>query len=265
MIVADFDGTLADTFQPSPNGIGVTEAYKSAILSIFGNKGNDLYQQIGGLQNRAPGELIVALLTVAQGYKKEILANAKAFHEKQNGNLSGLVPKGKGSGLIWTDSSPESTLSEMLVLKKLQLLASEVSSQWPKPFPGVVSFLKQCEQCNIKFAILSSGHQLFIEKVFRVWGIQHPIMVTDDDLRGKTPYLSKPDAALMSLILKKVPEDTPVIYLGDDPVKDGGLAVNAGIPFGWFNPSQKKFSGALPKDTLQFQNWDDLREHLYFP
>ncbi len=262
MILIDFDGTIADTFQPGPNGIGVAEAYRSSILSIFGEKGGDLYHQVGDLQNRTPNELVMALLTAAQNCncKGEVLTNARVFNEKWSGDLSGLVPIGKGAGLIWMKSNPEPVISEMLVLRKLQILTEEIGPQWPKPFAGVVSFLKQCEQCGIKVAILSSGHQLFIEKVFHMWGVQCPAaMVTDDDLRGRTPYLSKPNAALMEVVLKKTPGDyTPTIYLGDDPVKDGEFATNTGITFGWFNPTKRQFPGELPKKTLQFQSWDEL-------
>ncbi len=263
MIVIDFDGTIADTFQQSPNGIGVTEAYERAILSIFGGKGNDLYHHIGGLKNRTPTEAVVALLASAQNCKEEIVANAKIFHEKESENLSGLVPKGKGAGLVWGKANPEPVMTEMLVLKKLQILTKEICPQWPKPFVGVVFFLMQCWQHNVKVAILSSGHQIFIENVFRMWGVQCPTtIVTDDDLRGKLPYLSKPDTKLIEIV-EKAAEERSNIYLGDDPVKDGELAVNAGIAFGWFNPLQKKFSGVLPKNTLQFQSWGELSKCLF--
>lgn len=262
LIIADFDGTLADTFQPSPNGIGVTEAYETSILNIFGKKGVSIYQQIGGLNNRAPSEVITDLLASAGESYEEMITNAKSFHKRQNGTLAGLVPYGKGAGLNWINGRTNVVLSEMLVLRKLQILSNEIGCNWPKPFKGVVSFLNQCNQRSIKFALLTSGHELFIEKVFQHWGVEKPIMVTDDDLRGNTPYLSKPNAALMDLVLKKVPEGIPAIYLGDDPVKDGGFAENTGIPFGWFNPSKKKFDGILPENTLQFQSWDDLHKYI---
>ena len=42
----DFDRTIANTFEESPNGIGVLKAYNMSISSIFGDKGHDIYQKI---------------------------------------------------------------------------------------------------------------------------------------------------------------------------------------------------------------------------
>lgn len=263
LMIIDFDGNAANTFTASPNGIGVKEAYEIAIHNIFGDTGERLYRKIGSLQNRAPSELVADLFSAAKD-SQELINHGKVFHENQNGNLSRFVPEGKGAGLTWNDSQPETTLAEMLVLRKLELLTAEIGPEWPKPFEGVLSFLKQCEEKGIKVIILSSGHELFIKKVFQLWGVKAPEMITDDDLRGKTPYLSKPNPALIEFVLKKAPKCTPIYYLGDDPIKDGQLAINAGIPFGWFNPSREKSSVALPENTIEFQNWKELPGLLYW-
>ena len=157
-VIIDFDGTTADTFKASPSGIGVKEAYSDAIYNVFGDTGYRIYRQIGGLQNRAPGELVNDLLSVAKD-KSLLIKRGKIFHKDQNGNLSRFIPEGKGAGLAWNDSQPETTLAELLVLRKQEILTHEIGHRWPKPFNGVLSFLKQCEEKEIKVIILSSGHR----------------------------------------------------------------------------------------------------------
>jgi hypothetical protein len=36
--VSDFDGTQARTFEPTPDGIGVNEAYRLAIGTVMGER-----------------------------------------------------------------------------------------------------------------------------------------------------------------------------------------------------------------------------------
>ena len=52
--VYDFDGTIANTFVPSPNGIGVNDACRMAVGTMFGADGFAVFDEIGGLRNRSP-------------------------------------------------------------------------------------------------------------------------------------------------------------------------------------------------------------------
>ena len=61
-IVFDFDETIAQTFAPSPSGTNVNTATKRAIGQIFGTTGIEIFDSLGGLQNRAPIEIIGALI-----------------------------------------------------------------------------------------------------------------------------------------------------------------------------------------------------------
>ena len=61
LFVLDFDGNLANTFAPSPNGIGVHKAYETAVFKLFGQSGLNKYLETGGLKNRAPGEVVEQL------------------------------------------------------------------------------------------------------------------------------------------------------------------------------------------------------------
>jgi FMN phosphatase YigB (HAD superfamily) len=234
-LVLDFDGTIADTFQPSPNKIGVGEAYCLAVEKLFGKKdGKNAFYAVGGLQNRAPIELI----------------NVFREYGLNTGNLEDTAEK--------------------LVSAKMEVLLGEISPNWPLSCQGYKQFNSKINQLrqdgvDLKLAILSSGHTEFIKKTFSVWEqywntpIFWPdIIVSDDDLRNlKMPVAQKvkPSSFLFDLVKEQMGEGN-YIYFGDDPEKDGRLALNSGIPFGWFADNENK--KPLPADItplIKFADW----------
>ncbi|MEK9151315.1 MAG: HAD family hydrolase [Patescibacteria group bacterium] len=249
-IVVDFDGTVADTFQPSPNNIGVNEAYAQAVAEVFGEDGTQAYEDIGGLQNRAPGELVRVLIEQCPTLTKRLVEEApeKIF-------------------VVATDA---------LVQAKLHVLTREIGTTWPLPCIG---FQKFCEALfalrrkgvNIRFAILSSGHTPFIRTTFEVWGRQWPVftpevVVSDDELRPlpiDPDRKVKPHPFLFEMIEARLGFDrTGMVYIGDDPNKDGRLAMAAGVPFGLFDPIGTKLLPEGVAAAIQFENWSVLAEKL---
>lgn len=239
-IVLDFDGTMADTFRPSPNEIGVSEAYCLAMESLFGDCGKEAFQRAGGLQNRAPIELLKAV----QGQGLQII-----------GSLEDTV--------------------ERLVGAKLLILLSEISPAWPLPCLGYSEFSTELYRLrqngsNIRLAILSSGHLAFIEKTLHMWEKQWKcpifwpdIIISDDGLRHLPVPVEKkvkPAVFLFELVRKKMGKGK-FIYFGDDPDKDGRLAVAAGVPFGWFAASgnTKTLSPEVSASLFaKFADWRDV-------
>ena len=223
LLVSDFDGTIANTFSPSPNNVGVSEAYRLAVKELFGKKALKYYISAGGLKNRNPGEVVKSLQD--QGFGGDVTA-------------------------------------EDLVQAKLGYLLREIGPEWPKPCNGFIEFYKVIEETDgLEVAILSSGHTGFIRKTFSVWGLDPPrIMLTDDDLRGYNPPLplekfSKPSPLLMDLIQKEWGgHRRHMIMLGDDPEKDGVLAQNAGVPFGFFSQQKNWFA----ENSFQFNDWREV-------
>ncbi len=124
----DYDNTIGDTFKPSPNKIGVLQAYEFAIESIFGPLGLKAYNQIGGLQNRAPGELVENLLK--NGNRKVLIRNARIFYCENLDWLNSLAEQGKFIVPQWRDTSSdretEEVISELLILQKLFYLMKEI-------------------------------------------------------------------------------------------------------------------------------------------
>jgi len=53
-----------------------------------------------------------------------------------------------------------------------------------------------------------------------------------------------------------------MIYIGDDPVKDGSLAKRVGIPFGWYTHSPGTSMNTFPKGSFSFSDWSLLGNFL---
>jgi len=302
-IIADFDRCLADTFSPSPNGIGVDEAYEYAIECLFGKYGLKLYKELGGIKNRAPLELIIDILE--NGDRKSLIEQARKFFQSQRQGLldQQLVPASKGFPMVWKDDDdwdPTEVITELLVQCKLSYLLEEVGKsfsegeyqgkKWPLPCLGFLNFfqaikeLNKDQAINIQLAILSSGHDTFINKTFALWDIPWSgLSVTDDDLRGKKYPLEpservKPSVDLFNLlhatwIRQQAGSQTDfqiighaiatrprMIYFGDHVKIDGELAVNAGVPFGLFDSEGKILSNGLNGNFFSFSDWNLMAE-----
>lgn len=294
-LVFDFDGTMARTFERSPNGTGVNEAYRLAIKDIFGQTGLGIYDALGGLKNRATSELVSQMLIKNQG---DLIRPAKVFFNEKIDGLDLFVPKNKGVPLVWNDDVPEQIIGELLVRQKLRYLMDEVGTQfpdgsiWPRPCEGFIQFWKEIQKLNnetdrrINMAIVSSGHEKFIKKVFAIWGISSAsIVITEDDIRGRKYPTEmerrvKPGQLQLALAhqqwLKqqglvgldfnlKTAEETKerMIYFGDDPKKDGELAGRSGIVFGWFNPEKKSWPTEELTPRFDFINWQQITTLLH--
>lgn len=273
LLVFDFDNTIAQTFEPSPKGIGVKEAYAKTVEDIFGEKGLVTYQKLGGLQNRAPSELVHAILKADS--TGELMKNASAFFMKEYDNLLRCVPKNHDGVLEWNILNPEKTLAEILVRQKLIILTDEIGTKftdeqiWPRSCKGFIDFWKSIAvldnkgEFGVTTAIVSSGHEKPIKKVFEEVFELHPpnILVTEDDIRWrKYPEdLSrrvKPGQLQLAIAHKEWLEKqglltdghnhveaarktrARIVYFGDDPNKDGKMAKGADIMFGLFKEGQ---------------------------
>lgn len=256
LFLMDFDGTIANTFEPSPKKFGVNEAYEFAVKEIFGEEGLITYQAIGGLKNRAPIELVSAILA----QKPKLIEEAKKI----------ILQKPNEAKLFLDKDCFKKTITEILVQFKLEKLLKQIGTKfsdektWPQPYEGIPEFFKKISdinkegKINIDIGIISSGHTKFIEKTFSLWKIPCPeLLVTDDDIRTRLypeekERRIKPSSFLFALMhqkwLKKqginsqnfdfkFAEDMheKVFYIGDDFEKDGGLAQEAHILFCWFN------------------------------
>lgn len=224
LLVKDFDGTVALTFEKLPAGIGVNEAYEIAIEGMFGSGALHKYLSEGGLDNRAPIE-IVSQLSSAAGEDLEYL-------------------------------------TQQFIDAKLKVLMTQIGnsfpdgSLWPRPsdgYLGLAGLLRKNRENagKVDDLVLSSGHEPFIYKTYEVWGLEPPKHVIGEDTIRRTlldtPGISlvKPSAGLMDMArdtwrrgygIDTVPAEASVeksrmIYVGDDDKKDGLMARRSGVRF----------------------------------
>ena len=281
LFLFDFDGSIAQTFKPGPFGISVKEAYERSIYDIFGGDGLVTYEQLGGLKNRAVSELVHDLFSRNVG----LTEMTRGFYEKNNNYLRGLVPEGKGFDLTWDPERVEQIAGELLVRQKLSYLIGQIDvwengSVWPEPCNGFRQFWRvlneiKCEDGScVSTGVVSSGHDLFIKRTFDVWDLPHPdFLVTEDDVRGRAELPDridlrvKPGPFPMMLAYERWRElqkrpfqnneiHTPLVdgdhimYFGDDPHKDGEMAVRNGVYFGLFGSDHSKF--------YSFRDWQQM-------
>ncbi|MDP2641692.1 MAG: hypothetical protein Q8P21_00120 [bacterium] len=271
LCLSDFDGTIAQTFVPSPRGVGVHEAYSLSLRQIFGDTGVMLYQLVGGIQNRTPGELLEAVLVAAGSHRENLTERSRFFLEREGKSLDGFVPEGKGGSLEWNAACPLPAMTEVLVRVKMQILFREIGKLWPKPCKGFVCFYRHLREKNgAKLGILSSGHDLFIEKCFEVWGESQPdLMVTDDLMRSRRccnippEKRAKPQAGPYRMFCDEwfakygtpVPSRMETFYVGDSQATDGAMAKKLGLFFVWFNPDE---NGSGPRSVYSVSDWRSL-------
>ena len=289
-LIFDFDGTAANTFEPSPNNIGVNEAYEQAIFSIFGPAGSEAFQMIGGLQNRSPSEVITEMCKTELEEKLFYRATA-TWIEKQKFFRTELGFKDNPIIIKWLNGQGaklEELLTELLVLFKINCLTREINENWPQPCQGFPKFWKTIQNLKkgikLTTAILSSGHTDFIKKTFQVWQIPLPdLILTDDEMRySPLPEKNKikPSPSLVWTLqrqwLQKMglkldmelleQSNRFMTYVGDDPKKDGEMAYQADIPFGWFriNPEndEEKRSFLSHQHHYDFSDWEIFSNYL---
>ena len=260
-ILTNFDGTTFNTFEPAPSGIGVHEAYELAIKDLFGDKGFKIYQiKLKGLQNREPGQLF-DLLTNELGLGIDDVSSR--FGSRKKGIMA-------------------------FVDTKLSYMLDDISPDWPKPYPGVVDFFKAIEggKLPVIFGVASSGHREFIKKVYEVNGLKPPeIMITSDEINAlvepRRP-LYRPHsyqiAVLHSQILRLLRGDgyfvaeqkrfldrgdgvkDHMIFIGDHPEIDAGVAERARIPFGFVPFRQPNFVPDPEKNQILISDFSVLRQ-----
>lgn len=260
LLILDYDGTLVDSFSDSPTGVNVHVAYERAVRDIYGEEGLIVYKEkLGGLQNRSPHELAIALL---RELGKEALP---------------LLPA-----------------VEKLVQEKLGHLVPEINESWPIFYPGVKEFFQSVREGEIPvdLAIVSSGHNEFIEQSFKVNNIPVPeILITSDIARRKRPpgrEWYKPHTyqlaeghrqwirsngeyqnvhqviggSEMFLGRGNGLRKSSMAYVGDDDVKDGGLAERSRIPFIHVPFVKPNFTPDSSRGQLSVEGFSQLHSML---
>lgn len=244
LLAKDFDNTVAQTFEASPSGIGVHEACAITVDSMFGAYALDNYIKSGGLQNRAPIEIVRGL---AIGAEDEEL----------------------------------SQLTDQFIATKLEVLMGEIGTRfpdgsvWPRPTSGYLELREKVEEARsdgrlIDDLILSLGHEPFIRKTYQTWGVGEPTHIIAEEaitgLASEYPaeQLVKPSPVLMAVAFSawkqryglthrtlSQNELSRVVYVGDDPIKDGRMATESDVDFLLIDPSKSSETWQMVASRLQ--------------
>lgn len=201
--------------------------------------------------------------------RQDMLNTAQRFFRERGHTVQQFIPELRNKGFKWNLHDPLDTITQLLIGQKLLYLMDEIGQKdehgvvWPQPTAGVLEFFQTISTLRddgvaLDLAITSSGHEAFIEKTFGIYKLKPPsIMVTDDDVRPRKYPAEimrrfKPGQLPLALAHQKwlkqqalldgnnnlisIASETKkrIIVLGDDPVKDGGLAIDGRIDFGWY-------------------------------
>lgn len=257
LLIADFDGTLFKTSEPSPTGMTVQKAYTQSLDDIFGKGTGEWFFSTNGFQGEAPSQIVTTILSKTNG---SLINNARQLHKEKNGSFPRIIPESQDGKIQWHNEKPEKALTSMLIIQKLGYLLQEIGTYgqdgnpWPLPCEGVLDFSRSLrslreEKVPLDFAIISSGHESFIRKTLEVCNLLQPdILVTEDDLRlRKFPQEEeikfKPGVFPVALAhfqwlknqgisaSKETGSDTRtrIMHIGDNPTKDLVMAEKAGI------------------------------------
>lgn len=247
LLALDFDGSMARTFDDSPNGMNVNIASRKAILDVFGEKGLNVYDNIGGLKGREPGELVRLV--------QDSLAETGSRRD----------------------------LTSQFIDAKLSYLVPEISDEWPRLTSGMAELNDSVKRGEIPvdLAVVSSGHDAFISRILEIHGI-NAILVTSDILRERgveerhkpDPYqleeaqrqwlAKRLDGELLALggYVERDFYKANIAYAGDDPIKDGEMAERARVAFIYMPFTKDGFSPQLSKGQIYLSDFHALRRIL---
>lgn len=243
LLASDFDGTIALTSVPSPRGVTVDLSYEMALREIFGENGVKVYEEVGRVQSKEPGELMAYILST--------------------GDVLNIPLPTEGKSL------PE--LTDELIQHKLGHILPEISPEWPLVAPGFEEFVEGVGSLPIELAVISNGHDEFIRRFFDVHELPQPgILVTSDTLRSNgVPQKFKPDPYSVELAIDHFTHlnggrPVSILYVGDSEEKDGEMARNAGVPFGLINP-EAEFSSSVNHGAheIAFKDFAVLQRLLF--
>jgi hypothetical protein len=220
LLALDFDGTVALTSEADTELSirDVNGAYSVAIGEVLGSQAAIAFDLAGGHNHRTPAEIAADLMPAERGLNVE--EAAQLITDIKMNVLLDQVGRPLADGALWPR------------------LTDGFDDMWTTI----------CSQRHIATAVISAGHVDFIAKTFEVHNLVAPDDIVTDEVVVDAGFgflppqkRAKPDSLIMALTFGRwrqgltlptymVTRDD-VLYVGDDPVKDGGLARNSDVMF----------------------------------
>ncbi len=230
LLCADYDGTIALTSETGPGIKNVDEAYAEAIDGLLGVECAQAFIDEGGHNHRTPAEIVGVLIPDATTTVVEQFANE-------------------------------------ITTTKLEILTDQIGkplpdgATWPRftdTFHWMWMTLNEdpAYTDTVDTAVLSAGHTSFIKKTFDDKELLQPGIIITDDVLVELGYdnlsaadRAKPNTPMLDLAetiwrgrnqlqATAINRAIDIIFVGDDPVKDRGLAENAGVAWLYLHPAQ---------------------------
>lgn len=229
LLCPDYDGTIALTSETGPGIMSVNDSYAEAIDGLLGKDSAQSFIDSGGHGHRTPAEIISSLI-----------------------------------------DAPQTTISNFaneITATKLEILVNQIGrplpggETWPRFTEGFYWMwltLSDDRSLSVDTAILSAGHTEFIKKTFDNKGMPQPDIIITDDVLTELGYgnlsgedRAKPNTPMIDLAetiwlgRNKIPTGivnraVDIMFVGDDPIKDKGLAENAGVAWRLLKPTNSR-------------------------
>lgn len=269
LLTYDFDNTCFFTI--GSGGPDVEAAYIHAVGETFGTTAQNNYVARGGLQNRAPADIVLETITNDTFAITHALDQAHALLEPGNRVAAfdhDAVERFVARGEVKTDQLAIRAVTELLVMRKKEILLPQITPEWPRPMEGFDEHwsslygrrLMSNDWETVHTAIVSSGHTDFISKVLHLACLPEPdVYLTDDEMKLQPEPKTKPDPLALELVrdawirgyrlsqrAKNKPrfmDDTKnrQVYIGDDLEKDGQMAAADGVTFMHYDGTPDKW------------------------
>lgn len=257
MLAYDFDNTCYKTI--GSDAPDVEDAYLFAVGAVLGAPAQNQYVRHGGLKNRAPSEIVAESIntdpqTLGHALEQaEIQLEADSTIHYHRQAVAEFVARRQ----VTADQLAIQAVTELVVLRKKEVLFAQINPDWPKPINGFDEHWAGLysrrnaggDWDTIHTAVVSSGHSDFIGRVLQANGLPEPdLYVTDDEMRRQPQPRVKPHPLLLRLVrntwfseyrvIKKAEDQAFLnnskkrqVYIGDDLAKDGQMAASDGITF----------------------------------
>ncbi|GEM_PF-5519627 len=233
LLTLDFDDTIALTSESAPGIKSVNDAYAEAIDACIGLESAEQYISSGGHNGRTPAE-IVSDLKPDMSPKEATLYGLDVARIKLD-ILLDQIGKPLPDGEIWPRLSPD--FDKMWLLRGSRLPAG----------------------AGFDTAVLSAGITRFIKNSFEQHDLSPPEILITDDVLGELGLhaippekRAKPETLLLDLaefIWRQrnniadeqiIDRKKQIKHVGDDEIKDRGLAQNAAVGFQQFRARNSK-------------------------
>lgn len=267
LVLASFSGTIANTEELSLGKENLYSVYRLAITQMFGERGEYLLWQRGGIGN----------INYIQKLFFELLADKICVSHvcQYLGIHSYNLYKEDPISIVFQ----EFTKLSIKLLKNVVGTLTSNGEVWPNIYTGFSKFRSSLKSGQIDLGIISSGFSEFINSVFDKSQIDRPEFCVTLDDRIENLSISweskvKPSPMLIANAIEQWSRLhfkcgmnmeyalANTVLIGDDLELDGKMAEAFNLPFWYFTSDVNNFVLSEHPRIHPFSNWGQLTNAL---